>query len=281
MVAVNEYAIGVGFLSAATFGAISRVIHWRSSNNTKPIWVVGILIAFCFALLITMANKGDKQWSGIPDYLVSRIPLPPDLNLRSFDSHPTIAIVLTDPKLLASLDKEIAEEREKNNTKPAVNISLPAFMQLQTLTLTKPVPIAAGSELVFHFTYRNTGQRPLHSVFATETLGMSRIDRDSELDFKEKVHKDILSDAEMVRSKSLQGAVAGVGFEMAREMTVPLTGLTAVQIKYGILNVHFIINITWIDDTGKPGSQLYCYYLPKPETDTLTSENMKWTVCPY
>jgi hypothetical protein len=103
MISFNEYGIGLCFLFAAAFGAFSKLLHWipksGSGKSTKVPGAVAIVIGFVLAVLVTIANKGEKPWSPMLDLIdtrmAERVPLPPDPALRFYrDSWPYTRIAL-------------------------------------------------------------------------------------------------------------------------------------------------------------------------------------------
>lgn len=79
MVQINEYAIGLVCLLLVCFGLFSRLMHWKPVAYEAFFKIggsAGIAFLFLGGTLITLANKGARPWSGIPDYLASRAPLP-------------------------------------------------------------------------------------------------------------------------------------------------------------------------------------------------------------
>jgi len=110
MIQINEYAIGLGCLALFSFGLFSRLMHWALLGNgpaLKSILSILIVAFFSFMCLITLANKGDKAWSGIPDYLASRVPLE-SIQLPAFVApRSSVPLVKTAPTILAVLQREI------------------------------------------------------------------------------------------------------------------------------------------------------------------------------
>jgi hypothetical protein len=128
MVTVNEYAIGLCFLSAAAFGAFSKLCHRKSKDGNwqgaTAIGTTAIVIGFVLAVLVTIANKGNKSWSPtmslIDSRLAERVPLTP---FPEFSPHVPSChqpITHTSKTTLTVIDRELELQRRTSLLRPTV-----------------------------------------------------------------------------------------------------------------------------------------------------------------
>ncbi len=71
----GEYLLSLSCLGLATVGAISMIVHWqpphKNVRTARGLRVIAVFGGSALLTLVTLANKGDKPWSNVPDYLVS------------------------------------------------------------------------------------------------------------------------------------------------------------------------------------------------------------------
>ncbi len=92
MLGAHEYSLSLLFLGLAAIGAFSTISHWEAAGNgRKIIACIGILMGFGLMTLVTLANRGGQQWSQIPGFLASQVPLPPSpSSISKVDTAPEV-----------------------------------------------------------------------------------------------------------------------------------------------------------------------------------------------
>jgi hypothetical protein len=184
MLGSGEYLLSLIFLGLATLVAISLVDHWEPSDRKHSRYTRGATVLFIFAAcglmtLVTLANKGDKSWSHIPDYLASLVPLPsppypadrPEFSQSYLIPRPSnVKIALTDPAIMAALQKELDEQKQGKLATPRSYLVFNGEPEFPFLPVRN---FLVGEMLGFNVRYKATGPNQIEEGESRRWLYMA------------------------------------------------------------------------------------------------------------